>query len=62
MEDERASLKAFKMGRPAKEEERNVPGTDYVTTRWLIHRKKSNGRVKARLVAQQVKWWNDGLD
>eukprot|EP00972_Heterocapsa_arctica_P072343 10685662-Heterocapsa_arctica.AAC.1 len=40
MEEERSSLKWFKMARPATEDERNVPGTDYVTTRWLIHRKK----------------------
>eukprot|EP00972_Heterocapsa_arctica_P083781 12345774-Heterocapsa_arctica.AAC.1 len=29
MEDKRNSLKSFKMARPATEEERNVPGTDY---------------------------------
>ena len=32
-----------------------------IGTRWLIHRKVS-GKVKARLVAQQIKWTNDGMD
>ena len=32
-----------------------------IGTRWLIHRKVT-GKVKARLVAQQIKWTNDGMD
>jgi hypothetical protein len=32
-----------------------------IGTRWLIHRKVS-GKVKARLVAQQIKWTSDGMD
>ena len=32
-----------------------------IGTRWLIHRKLT-GKVKARLVAQQIKWTNDGMD
>eukprot|EP00972_Heterocapsa_arctica_P005520 815447-Heterocapsa_arctica.AAC.1 len=62
MQDERDSLESFKTGRPLKEEEKDVPGTELVTCQWLHHRKKSNKKVKARLVAQQIKWSNDGLD
>eukprot|EP00972_Heterocapsa_arctica_P032419 4775642-Heterocapsa_arctica.AAC.1 len=29
MEEERSSLKSFKMARPVTEDERDVPGTDY---------------------------------
>ena len=32
-----------------------------IGTRWLIHR-RATGKVKARLVAQQIKWTNDGMD
>eukprot|EP00972_Heterocapsa_arctica_P107879 15888808-Heterocapsa_arctica.AAC.1 len=39
-----------------------IPGTVVVDCRWLLHRKASTGRVKARLVARQVKHFNDGLD
>eukprot|EP00972_Heterocapsa_arctica_P079260 11682994-Heterocapsa_arctica.AAC.1 len=55
MQDERDSLESFKTGRSAKEEENNVPGTELVTCRWLLHRKKSNKKVKARIIAQQIK-------
>eukprot|EP00972_Heterocapsa_arctica_P099404 14668545-Heterocapsa_arctica.AAC.1 len=64
MDSERSSLKDFEMKRNAKEEElkEKVPGTIVVDCRWLLHRKQSNKKVKARLIARQVKHFNDGMD
>eukprot|EP00972_Heterocapsa_arctica_P040889 6025982-Heterocapsa_arctica.AAC.1 len=62
MQNERNSLESFKMVRPADESEKSVLGTEIVGTRWLLHRKKATGKGKARLVAQQVQYCNDGLD
>ena len=56
MQNERNSLESFKMSRPADESGKNVPGTEIVNCRWLLHRKKSTKKVKARLIAQQIKW------
>eukprot|EP00972_Heterocapsa_arctica_P101948 15020510-Heterocapsa_arctica.AAC.1 len=55
MQNERDSLESFKMSRPAKEEEKDVPGTELVNCRWLLHRKKTTKKVKARVIAQQIK-------
>eukprot|EP00972_Heterocapsa_arctica_P109591 16133396-Heterocapsa_arctica.AAC.1 len=62
MQNERNSLESFKTGRSAKEEDKVVPGTKLVICRWLLHRRKSNKKVKARIIAQHIKWCNDGLD
>eukprot|EP00972_Heterocapsa_arctica_P019690 2905539-Heterocapsa_arctica.AAC.1 len=39
-----------------------IPGTIVVDCRWLLHREKSNQTVKARVIARQVKHFNNGLD
>eukprot|EP00972_Heterocapsa_arctica_P036198 5326390-Heterocapsa_arctica.AAC.1 len=62
MQSELSSLEAFKMSRDADESETNVPGTENVDCRWLLHRKPATKKVMARLIARQVKYFNDGLD
>eukprot|EP00972_Heterocapsa_arctica_P052206 7679129-Heterocapsa_arctica.AAC.1 len=64
MDNERASLEDFKMKRNADEAElkKKIPGTIVVDCRWHLHRKKSKQKVKARVIARQVKHFNDGLD
>eukprot|EP00972_Heterocapsa_arctica_P099347 14661255-Heterocapsa_arctica.AAC.1 len=39
-----------------------IPGTIGVDCRWHLQRKKTNQKVKARVIARQVKHFNDGLD
>eukprot|EP00972_Heterocapsa_arctica_P077034 11360005-Heterocapsa_arctica.AAC.1 len=50
------------MSRDADESEKDVPGTEIVDCRWLLQRKAATKKVKARLIARQVKYFNDGLD
>ena len=70
MNAERASLAKFHVLKvvddPKSAEVREACGSGEeaptpIGTRWLIHRKVA-GKVKARLVAQQIKWTNDGID
>jgi hypothetical protein len=70
MNAERASLAKFHVLKvvndPKSAEVREACGTGEeaptpIGTRWLLHR-KATGKVKARLVAQQIKWTNDGMD
>eukprot|EP00972_Heterocapsa_arctica_P055932 8249745-Heterocapsa_arctica.AAC.1 len=62
MQNEQSSLEDFKMARDADESEKDVPGTEIVDCRWLLHRKKATAKVKARVITRQVKYFNDGLD
>eukprot|EP00972_Heterocapsa_arctica_P033529 4935612-Heterocapsa_arctica.AAC.1 len=52
------------MKRDADESElkENVPGTVVVDCRWLLHRKKATKKVKARVIARQVRHGRDELD
>eukprot|EP00972_Heterocapsa_arctica_P055812 8232789-Heterocapsa_arctica.AAC.1 len=50
------------MSRDADESEKNVPGMEIVDCRWLLHRRPATKKVKAQLIARQVKYFNDGLD
>ena len=62
MANEKQSLQKHDTYHKVKEEEKDVPGTEMVHTRWLLHRKPSTHKVKARLVAQQVRYGRDELD
>ena len=70
MNAERASLAKFHVLKvvddPQSAEVREACGSGEeapmpIGTRWLINRKVS-GKVKARIVAQQIKWTSDGMD
>eukprot|EP00972_Heterocapsa_arctica_P020692 3050983-Heterocapsa_arctica.AAC.1 len=50
------------MSSDADESKKNVPGTEIVDCRWHVHRKPATKKVKARAIAHQVMYFNDGLD
>eukprot|EP00972_Heterocapsa_arctica_P029716 4376490-Heterocapsa_arctica.AAC.1 len=52
------------MKRKVKEKElkEKIPSTIVVDCRWLLHRKKVNNKVKAQVIARQIKHRNDGMD
>eukprot|EP00972_Heterocapsa_arctica_P102420 15092002-Heterocapsa_arctica.AAC.1 len=50
------------MSRDASEAEKQIDGKEVIDCRWLLHRKPATKKVKARLIARQVKHFNDGLD
>ena len=62
MANERQNLDNHQAKRDVPQSEDQKPGATVVTARWLIHRKPSTKKVKARFVARQVKRQIDGMD
>eukprot|EP00972_Heterocapsa_arctica_P081900 12071055-Heterocapsa_arctica.AAC.1 len=62
MASERSSLEAFKMSRDASDAEKQILDKEIIDCRWHLHRKAATKKVKARVIARQVKHFNDGLD
>eukprot|EP00972_Heterocapsa_arctica_P061294 9037672-Heterocapsa_arctica.AAC.1 len=60
MASECASLAAFHMSRDASEAKKKlIDGKEVIDYRWLLHRKSATQKVKAKLIARQVKHYND---
>ncbi len=63
MEGERASVESFHMSRDASEGEKKlIDCKEVIDCRWHLHRKPATKKVKARVVARQIKHYNDELD